>query len=196
MLLHGWHNCEVGEGAIPPCFPSYIFFLPAGNSELKQLGDLSHFSVVSGHPEMFAKHLETWGSLGLHICTDQIRSALKAYTVRLTCPCPVRRVQWTLRLTTGVRREKSLVFLSRKVQKKENVFAVALEGPLCLQSLCQSCVAGQPMGAGNNAPVLWRVRFWKICFLTQSFLQHPFKSRFLLLSRHAICRCVGFFEIS
>lgn len=23
---HGWHNGQVGQGAIPPCFPSYIFF--------------------------------------------------------------------------------------------------------------------------------------------------------------------------
>lgn len=136
---------------------------------------------------MFVKHLETWSCLVLCICADQISSK---GTYRLTCPCPVRCTWWTQRLTTGVGREEGLIFLSRKVQKKENILAVALEGPLRLQSLCQSCTAGQPLRAGNIAPVLQRARFWKLCFLTQSFLQH------LLKVSSCYTQICGFFEFS
>lgn len=55
-------------------FPQLHLLFPSGNSKLKQPGVLIHFSVVSGHPTMFAKHLETWGWLGLCICADQISS--------------------------------------------------------------------------------------------------------------------------
>lgn len=102
----------------------------------------------------------------------------------------MRCTRWTQRLTTGVGREEGLIFLSRKVQKKENILAVALEGPLRLQSFCQSCTAGQPLRAGNIAPVLQRARFWKLCFLTQSFLQH------LLKVSSCYTQICGFFEFS
>lgn len=121
------------------------------------------------------------------------KQALKAYVVRTTHPCPVSCTQWAQKVTSGVEREKSLLVVFRKIQKKTEYLgcgikrATVLAKPLLEQ--CSRAATASWEYCGHTAPLA--LESWVLeALLPDSLSAASLKKRFLLLSHHIIHRNV------
>lgn len=127
----------------------------------------------------------------------QISSALKGYAVRTTHSCSVTCTQWAQKFTSGVGREKSLVVLFRKVQKKTEYLGCDVRRATVLakpppKQYSRAATASWEY-CGNTAPLALESQVLEA--LLPDSLQHPLRRAFYYfpITLYTLC---GLFEIS
>lgn len=175
-----------------PTFPQLHLLFPSGNSELKEPGFLDYFSVVSGHPAMFAKHLETWDWLDLCICADQISSKGVCSQINTSMSGEMYPVDPEAHRWCG-KRGGSCISLQESPEKREYFDCGVRRATVLAKSLPKLCSRAAPASREYCS----YARFQKLCFLTQSFLQHALRAKQISATfTSCYTQICGLFEIS
>lgn len=154
---------------------------------------LNHFSVVSGYPATFATHLETWGSLGLCLCADQISSKDVCSQINTPMSSKMHPVDLEPHHWWG-KREGSCISLQESQEKIEYFGCGVRRATVLEKPLPKLCSRAAPVNREYCSSAS-ESQVPEALLPDTVFSAASLKSRFLLLSHRTTCRYV-FFEIS